>query len=216
MPIFPESISIKTGNLNKTMTLINEGEINIVKSPGLREFSFDLLLPNTLYPFAYYRYGFKNAKYYLEKFENIKKSGASNTLLIARIDAAGKLIYNTDLWVTLEDYIVRDDAREGTDCIVSMKFKEHREYGVKTYKIADKTVQKKSTSRNTSNSPKPKNSNKTYTVQSGDCLWTIAKKFYDDGSKYTVIRDANKKIIAKHGSDPNTIWAGDKLIIPAI
>ena len=223
MPVFPQSISIKTGNLNKTMTLINEGEINIIKSPGLKEISFDLLLPNTKYPFAFYRYGFKKANYYLEKLENIKSSGAATLLLITRYfqgDLIRRPIYDTNLWVTLEDYTVKDDAKEGMDCIVSLRFKEHKEYGVKTYKIknnsGNKTIQKKTTPRNTASSPAPKSANKTYTVQSGDCLWSIAKKFYGDGSKYTVIRDANKNLIAEHGSDPNMIWAGDKLIIPAI
>lgn len=218
MPIFPESISIKTGTLNKTMTLINEGEINLIKTPALKEFTFDLLIPNTPYPFAYYRNGFKGAGYYLEKFESIKKSGGGDILLIVRIDAAGNPIYNTDMWVTLEEYIVRDDVREGTDIIVTMRLKEYKNHGVKTYKITSGKIQQKGVKRNTSNSPSPKNNNKTYIVQSGDTLWTIAKKFYGDGSKYTVLRDNtyNKIIIAKHGGSNQTIAAGDKLVIPAL
>ena len=52
---------------------------------------------------------------------------------------------------------------------------------------------------------------KTYTVKSGDCLYNIAKKYYGDGSKYTKIYEANKKII---GSNPNLIKAGQVLTIP--
>lgn len=216
MPVFPDTINVKTGNLNKTMTLINEGEINISKSPGLREFTFDLLLPNTRYPFACYQRGFQRADYFIEKLENIKKSKACAILLISRTDSGGNVLYDTDLWVTLEDMTIKDDAREGTDTIVSLKFKEHKDYGVQTYTIADNKVKKNSTPRNSSNSPAPKNTNKTYIVQAGDCLWTIAKKFYGDGRKYTVIQNANKSLIEKHGGDSNMIWIGDKLIIPAI
>ena len=217
MPIFPETISIKTGNLNKTVTLINEGEINIPKSPGLKEFSFELTLPNVRYPFAVYQRGFQPATYFLEKLENMKKAKAPDILLISRVGYSGSYIHDTDLWVTLEEMTVKDDVREGLDTVVSLKFKEHRDYGVQTYTInKNNTVKKNSTPRNSSSSPAPKNTNKTYTVKSGDCLWNIAKQFYGDGSKYTVIRDANKNLIAKHGGDANLIMAGDKLVIPAI
>lgn len=217
MPIFPETISIKTGNLNKTVTLINEGEINIEKTPGLKEFSFELTLPNVRYPFAVYQRGFQPASYFLEKLENMKKAKAPDILLISRVGYSGSYIHDTDLWVTLEEMTVKDDVREGLDRVVSLKFKEHRDYGVQTYTInKNNTVKKNSTPRNSSSSPAPKNTNKTYVVQSGDCLWNIAKLFYGDGSKYTVIRDANKNLIAKHGGDANLIMAGDKLVIPAI
>lgn len=54
----------------------------------------------------------------------------------------------------------------------------------------------------------------TYTVKSGDSLWGIAQKFYKNGAKYTVIRDANKALIAKHNGGPNMIYPGDVLKIP--
>lgn len=49
-----------------------------------------------------------------------------------------------------------------------------------------------------------------YTVVKGDCLWNIAKKFYGDGTKYTVIYDANKGII----KNPSLIYPGQVLTIP--
>ena len=39
----------------------------------------------------------------------------------------------------------------------------------------------------------------TYTVQPGDCLWTIAEKFYGNGADWTRIFDANPKIITTPG-----------------
>lgn len=50
----------------------------------------------------------------------------------------------------------------------------------------------------------------TYTVKSGDSLWSIAKLKYNDGSKFTIIYDANTKSI----SNPNIIYPGTVLIIP--
>ena len=51
---------------------------------------------------------------------------------------------------------------------------------------------------------------RTYTVQAGDTLGKIAIKFYEDGSRWTEIYEANKAQIA----DPNAIEVGQKLVIP--
>lgn len=52
----------------------------------------------------------------------------------------------------------------------------------------------------------------TYTVKSGDCLWNIAKALLGSGSRYTEIYELNKSVI---GSNPNLIYAGQVLTIPA-
>jgi len=52
---------------------------------------------------------------------------------------------------------------------------------------------------------------KTYTVKKGDCLWTIARKFYGRGADYTKIYEANRDTI---GKNPNLIYPGQTLVIP--
>ncbi len=68
-PIAPSKLQLKIGNQNKTVTLINEGEINVLKQAGLTEISFDLLFPNVKYPFAVYKSGFVRAGSFLEQLE---------------------------------------------------------------------------------------------------------------------------------------------------
>lgn len=51
----------------------------------------------------------------------------------------------------------------------------------------------------------------TYTVKSGDCLWSISQQFYGTGTKWTVIYKANTAII-KNADD---IQVGQVLNIPA-
>ena len=50
---------------------------------------------------------------------------------------------------------------------------------------------------------------KTYTVQPGDCLWTIAEQYYGSGSQYKKLAAANPEI-----TNPNLIYPGQVLTIP--
>ena len=52
LPVTPASLKITTPSKNETVTLINDGEINIVKKQGLREISFSFMLPYQKYPFV--------------------------------------------------------------------------------------------------------------------------------------------------------------------
>jgi nucleoid-associated protein YgaU len=51
-----------------------------------------------------------------------------------------------------------------------------------------------------------------YTIEKGDTLWAIATKYYDDGSKYTHIVDANIEVI----KNPDLIYPGQTIRIPEV
>lgn len=51
-----------------------------------------------------------------------------------------------------------------------------------------------------------------HTVAKGDTLWAVATKEYGNGSKYTVIFEANKPML----SDPDKIYPGQVLRIPEL
>ena len=53
---------------------------------------------------------------------------------------------------------------------------------------------------------------KFHTVAKGDTLWAIAKKSYSDGSKYKLIFEANRPMLA----DPDEIYPGQVLRIPPL
>ena len=209
LPIAPEKLQIKVNNQNKKITLINEGEINILKSPSLSDVEFDILLPNQNYPFASYVGGYQPASYYMEKLKELKKEKKSFQFIVTRTFPNGKMLFDTNMTVSLEDYTIKEDAKKyGTDQVVSIKLKEYREYETLVIKVDKKKKKaKKKKTRKKDGSPKAK----TYTVVKGDCLWNIAKKFYGDGSKWTKIYNANKSKI----KNPNLIYPGQKLTIPA-
>lgn len=214
LPVAPEKLQLKIKGANKTYTLINEGEINVLKTPGLTDIEFDALLPNVRYPFATYKSEFIGAKTFLEVLKKYKQDKETFQFIVTRTFPNGKMLFDTNMKVSLESYTIKEDAKNyGMDVMVTIKLKQYRDYVTKTCNIQSASSNPKAvvqSARPVENPPKP--TNQTYTVVKGDCLWNIAKKFYGDGSKYTVIYNANKDKI----KNPNLIYPRQVLTIPAI
>lgn len=208
-PITPAKVQIKTKNQNKTIDLINEGEVNVVKTPGLVEISFELLLPAYKYPFTVFRDGFHPPGYYIELLKELKNAGSKFQFILTRCLPSGNNMHNTNITVTLEDLQITDDAKEGFDSKVSVKLKEWRAYGTKTITVNKDSNTAVISEERTPSANEPK-TGKAYTVQKGDCLWKIARQFYGSGAEYKQICDSNSGQI----SDPNLIYPGQVLVIP--
>ena len=215
-PVAPGSLDVKIDNKNKTINLINQSEVNLIKPAGLSSIKFDVLLPNSRYPFAMYKNGeYKSASYFLKQLEKFKNKKEPFQFIVTRTRPNGNPLWNTNMKVTLEDYSIKEDADNGLDIMVSINLKQYREYGTKIFKPSKKKpdkVVKKKPKRPDRKSPAPKKKNKTYKVKKGDCLWLIARRFYGKGSKWPTIYNANKKKI----KNPNLIYPGQVFVIPAL
>lgn len=213
LPVAPSKLQVKIKNANKTINLINDGEVSIIKKPGLSEVSFDILIPHVKYPFAVYKNGYRDAKYFLGEIEKLKVNMSPFQFIVSRRKPNGTVLFDTNMKVTLEEYTIKEDAGEGFDVIVTVKLKQYREYSTKTMKITIKQykpIAVEVPARPATTAPKPATTSRTYTVVRGDCLWNIAKKYYGNGSQYTKIYNANKDKI----KNPNLIYPGQVLTIP--
>lgn len=210
LPIAPQKIQVKSPGQNKTASLINGEEINIIKAPGLKDISFDAVIPQNRYPFAVYERGFEDAEAFLERLEELKENQEAFPFIVIRDGPGNKSFYDTNLDVTLEDYTVSDDAKEGMDVIVSFNLKEYRPYGTRimNFTIIPEQEIPQASAEDIRDGTPPQVS--TYTVVKGDCLWKIAKKLLGDGSRYTEIYNLNRDKI----SNPNLIYPGQVLTIP--
>lgn len=139
LPITPEKLQVKINNANDTLTLINEGEINILKTPGLTEVEFECTIPQVKYPFAVYKSGFKGASYFLDYFEKLKVDKKPFQFIVSRTMPNGKVLFSTNMKVSLEDYQITEQADDGFDLTVKINLKQYRDYATKTVniKIAD-------------------------------------------------------------------------------
>lgn len=210
LPVTPQKLTTKIKGNNKTLTLVNEGDINFLRSPSLTEISFDVVLPMLgQYSFAD---SFRRPDYYLSVFENYMTSKTPFRFIVSRVSPSGRLLFDTNMKVSLESYTITEDATKGPDVTVSVTLKQYIDYATKTVTVtkptaaARKPTIKEEKKRETSSEPKTK----SYTVKKGDCLWNIAKKYYGNGAQYTKIYNANKGKI----KNPNLIYPGQVLTIP--
>ncbi|MBD5103718.1 MAG: hydrolase [Ruminococcaceae bacterium] len=135
LPITPQKLQIKINSANSTVTLINEGEVNLLKNTKLTDIEFECEIPQVKYPFAVYPNGFKGASYYLDYFENLKTDKKPFQFIVSRSMPTGKSLFSTNIKVSMESYTITEQAKNGFDLTVKIKLKQYREYGTKTATI---------------------------------------------------------------------------------
>lgn len=204
-------MTIKVKGGNKTLTLANERDMNFLRSPGLTEISFTAVLP-TLGQYHFSGNAYRNPSYYLDVFERLISGRAPFHFFVSRVAPTGKLLFDTNMQVSLEDYTITEDATKGFDIAVAITLKQYIGFATKTVRVITPAVPEKKPAvaaeapRDTSSAPTAS----TYTVVRGDCLWNIAKRLYGNGALYTKIYEANRDKI----KSPNLIYPGQVLTIP--
>lgn len=218
LPIAPEKMTMKIKNQNKTCNLVSGTEINILKEAGLTEVSFSVLLPNQIYPFAIYPSGFQPAEVYLTHIKSLKTRKKPFRFIVSRVAPSGGLLFDTNMLMSLEDYSITENAKNGFDVVVEVKLKQYIPYSTKIINIVEEEKQPRiivETVRDTVEKPEAP---KTYTVVKGDSLWSIAQKQMGNGSRYPELYEANKSTIDAGnkgtGNPRYTIYPKQLLTIP--
>lgn len=221
-PITPSELSIKVGSNNEVVNLINEGDINILKSPSLTEVEFEARFPMRQYPYAR---AFTEFQTYFDTFKELKENKKSFRFIVARTTPHNKRTWDTNLLMAIEDMELTENAEEGDDVLITFKLKQFKPYSVKILKRKGEVTGYILGTLSGASTPSPgvKESTKTrHVVQEGETLWTIAKQYYGDETKYTLIYEANKSTIENmarknnKASSSNGWWVypGTKLVIP--
>lgn len=202
LPITPSKLTTTINNQNKTINLINDGEVNILKLPGLTTISFEFTAPAFRYPFATGE--FKSIEYYYSLLETLKTSLKSFQFAVQRKMPSGVMSFATNMTVSLEDYEILEDAENGFDVVFKVDLKQYKPYGTQSIEITNNSDGTKTAATKTARET-TKTAAKTYTVKKGDTLWNIAKKELGDGAKYKTLATLNNI------SNPNKISVGQVL-----
>ena len=217
LPVTPGAIEITSPSGNATVNLINHGEINIPRLPGLQEISFDFLLPRKKYHFSNYSLGDYTASTLMPLLKMWKETKMPFQFIITRMGPDNQVFDFTNIKVLVEDCVFREDAEElGMDVMCSITLKEYKDYptvstimqkvidtaiDVAVGAAATAAVATVTKTRSTTGKTTPK----TYTVVKGDTLWSICKKHLGDGQKYKEVAKLNNL------ENPDLIYPGQKL-----
>lgn len=195
-PVAPGKIVIETETDNKMYSLVDGSYVMGGGGCMLKKIAFELLLPMRQYPFAYYEAKYCDGEYYVEHLNNIAQKNTPVDFDLYRNYKESDRVYLTSMKVVAEKISVIEDAENSPDITVSVVLREYRSVDTK---IATEKIEVQEERESNYTVPQ------TYTVQSGDSLWLISKRFYGDGSMYKYLAEING--IKK----PYTIYAGTKI-----
>ena len=209
IPILPEEIKSQMGEtLFATYSIMNKGDVSVPTGTELARYSWESEFPGELRKNDPLIHGkWQDPKKYHDTLEAWKASGEPLILTVI-----GFPMINVDVY--LKSYTATAAGAFG-DIYYELEFEKLRE--IKVTKTAPSTA--------TATAATAKRTTKqflTYTIVSGDTLWAIAKKFYGDGNKWSIIYANNKAIIEstakkrgkKSSSNGWWIFPGVKLKIP--
>ena len=141
LPVAPGELKISIANQNSSYVLIDQGEINLLKRAGLTEIEFECLLPQVRYPFAVYAGGFKPAVYYLAHLEQLKVSRQPFQFIVSRAMPDGRVLFSNNIKVSLEDYTITENAKNGFDVQVKIRLKQYKDFGTRTMAVTEQNGQ---------------------------------------------------------------------------
>lgn len=195
IPWLPKEIIFnRNGTRMLEYDIMDVGKVNIPSGSNLGTFSWESYLPGE---------GHKDLPFLRGSWQNPKKiqtilSEWSEYETPLRLLITGTPI-NHDVYLT--DYNVKYESGYG-DYKYDIEFERRRDIKIVSTKIeAPKVI--------VTNTPKTSN-HETYTIQTGDTLWGIARRFLGSGTRYPEIYNLNKTIIddtaIRRGMSPGGHW----------
>ncbi|ASN68103.1 putative peptidoglycan-binding LysM protein [uncultured Caudovirales phage] len=202
LPVNPNGISVTSPFGITDVEVTHIGEFSVFGERGLKEFTFSSFFPREYHPSYCEFMRISKAPVYVKKLEEWRDKKRPIRLVVTGT--------SINFPVTIRDFSLDyEKGGEMGDIYYSLTLKEYRWQKAResvdtvTAKAPTKSEQKAAERPEKIN--KEKQTNKTYTVKSGDSL---SKVFGKDWRK---VYEANKSVI---GANPNLIKPGQKLVIP--
>lgn len=206
IPVNPESLDVKEESQGKTYNIVGKGgstnetragEINVIKSPKLKEVGFSSFFPNQYYPFVNEEVPLFVPMYYINLIRKWMESqrpirfifaGDYNALTKASgIDGISDLNFPA----SIESFEWKEVAGSSGDIEYSLKLKEYVFYSARSVSagVSDngETVLVQQARKRPDERVRPE----TYTLHAGEKLEDVAKRLFGDDSRWREIQAFN-------------------------
>ncbi|MEO3944106.1 LysM peptidoglycan-binding domain-containing protein [Gorillibacterium sp. CAU 1737] len=163
LPVLPESIEISNSGNDATYSTA-AGEIQVIKSPKLREYKFNSMFPYNPYPFIMaYDY---NAKDLIAMMERWMKTKAPIRFIYKGTG------YSINEAVSIASFTWKEVAGTPGDIEYDLTLKRYVFYGARLVKNEKEAAKSGKTEKRPEQTTPA-----TYKLKAGDSLWKVSQKF---------------------------------------
>ena len=202
IPVLPAKLNVSSPGKNERVTVLELGEVLLLRKKGLRILSWESFFPVSKAPYTVGQ--IRDPVSIVQAIQKARDQKSPVRFLITGTDL------DCNLRMGIDSFEYEERSGELGDLYYTIKLYEWKDISPKRIVLPEKKEEPAKT-QEPERPGKPEQTSKTYTVKPGDCLWNIAKAIYGKGSDYTKIYNANKGVI---GSNPNLIYAGQVFAIP--
>lgn len=202
-PVTPSEVICETSANISTESINDLGNVSLFSGVELKSIPIDSFFPNKDYSFCTYN-NIEKPYELVRKLETWQNNGTKLRYIVS--DGY------TNIPVMINSFTYQEQDGTG-DVYFSLSLIEYKEIKLNKTTSNNSNSTNNTTNRPTENAPKPSGENKTHKVVKGDSLWSIAQKYYGDGSKYTKIKEANKDKYTSLSKN-NIIYTNMELVIP--
>lgn len=202
IPVLPAKLNVSSPGKNERVTVLELGEVLLLRKKGLRILSWESFFPVSKAPYTVGQ--IRDPVSIVQAIQKARDQKSPVRFLITGTDL------DCNLRMGIDSFEYEERSGELGDLYYTIKLYEWKDISPKRIALPEKKEEPAKT-QEPERPGTPEQTSKTYTVKPGDCLWNIAKAIYGKGSDYTKIYNANKGVI---GSNPNLIYAGQVFTIP--
>lgn len=195
-PVIPESIEFSDAGDGSTFNVSRLGEINVIKSPKLREVSFSGIFPADYSPY-HFRYDARDLgaqkESYRDPYEYVKdiirwmQTGRPVRLIFSSAR------YTVNMAVSIESFDWKETAGTVGDIQYEIQLKQYVFYAAQKVVPLKNSESQAAASKTKSKPSRPdeKVKPKTVTLKAGDSLWSVAKAHLGDGARWKELQKLN-------------------------
>ena len=202
IPVLPAKLNVSSPGKNERVTVLELGEVLLLRKKGLRILSWESFFPVSKAPYTTGQV--RDPVSIIQAIQKARDKETPVRFLITGTDP------DVNIRMGIDSFEYEERSGELGDLYYTIKLYEWKDTSPKRIVLPEKK-EEPAKAQEPERPGTPEQTSKTYTVKSGDCLWNIAKAIYGKGSDYTKIYNANKGVI---GSNPNLIYAGQVFTIP--